>query len=180
MKKPQIRAMWARKAARGDRGLQMPNPRTAPLGVILVAGLPTAQASEAVLVDGPNPDLVFNHYYRGAAPVHDLRSLEGVPAEELDKEKEILRNKALNDGKPEKIVDRIVEGSIAKFYSENCLLEQSFVKDDSQTIGAMLTTLIAKIGEKISIRRFTRYEMGEGLQKREDDFAAEVMKQAGQ
>jgi len=107
-------------------------------------------------------------------------SKEDVPAEEIEKEKEILRNKALNDGKPEKIVDRIVEGSIAKFYGENCLLEQSFVKDDSQTISSMLTTLIAKIGEKISIRRFTRYEMGEGLQKREDDFAAEVMKQAGQ
>ncbi len=103
---------------------------------------------------------------------------EDVPAEDIEKEKEILRNKAINDGKPEKIVDRIIEGSIAKFYTENCLLEQPFVKDDSQTCGALLTSLIAKIGENISIRRFTRYEMGEGLQKREDDFAAEVMKQA--
>ncbi|MBP7401082.1 MAG: translation elongation factor Ts [Clostridia bacterium] len=104
---------------------------------------------------------------------------EDVPADEIAKEREILRNKAINDGKPEKIVDRIVEGSIAKFYSENCLLEQAFVKDDSMTCGAKLTTLIAKIGEKISVRRFTRYEMGEGLQKKEDDFVAEVMKQAG-
>ncbi len=102
---------------------------------------------------------------------------EDVPADEIEKEKEILRNKAINDGKPEKIIDRIVDGSIAKFYTENCLLEQPFVKDDSQTCGALLTALIAKIGEKIAVRRFTRYEMGEGLQKREDDFAAEVMKQ---
>lgn len=106
-------------------------------------------------------------------------SREEVPAGELEQEKEILRNKAINDGKPEKVVDRIIEGSIKKFYSENCLLEQPFVKDDSQTCGEMLTGLIAKIGENISVRRFTRYEMGEGLQKREDDFADEVMKQAG-
>ena len=106
-------------------------------------------------------------------------SKDDVPADEIAKESEILRNKAINDGKPEKIVDRIVEGSISKFFADNCLLEQAFVKDDSITCGSRLTTLIAKIGEKISIRRFVRYEMGEGLQKREDDFAAEVMKQAG-
>ena len=102
---------------------------------------------------------------------------EEVPADELDKERTIVRNQALNEGKPEKVVDRIVEGRLSKFYSDNCLLEQAFVKDDSVTIGALLQEKISKIGEKISIRRFTRFEMGEGLQKKEENFAEEVMKQ---
>jgi len=100
-----------------------------------------------------------------------------VPQEEIDKESAILRNKALNDGKPEKILDRIVEGGLKKFYDENCLLCQSFVKDDSKTIEALLKEMIAMIGENISIRRFARFEMGEGIKKKEEDFAAEVMKQ---
>ncbi|MBN1775450.1 MAG: translation elongation factor Ts [Oscillospiraceae bacterium] len=104
-------------------------------------------------------------------------SREDVPESEIAKEKEIIRNKALNDGKPEKILDKIVEGSIAKFFKENCLLEQEYVKDDSKTIEILLKEMIAAIGENVSIRRFTRYEMGEGLAKREDNFAEEVMNQ---
>lgn len=104
-------------------------------------------------------------------------SQEEVPAEEIEKERDIIRNKALNDGKPEKIIDKIVDGSIKKFYDENCLLNQTFVKDDSKTMESLLKEMIATIGENISIRRFTRYEMGEGLQKKEEDFAQEVMKQ---
>lgn len=100
-----------------------------------------------------------------------------VPESEIEKEKEIIRNKALNEGKPEKILDKIVDGSIAKFYKENCLLEQEFVKDDSKTVEIVLKELIASIGENVSIRRFTRYEMGEGLAKKEENFADEVMKQ---
>lgn len=88
---------------------------------------------------------------------------EDVPAIEIEKESEIIRNKALNEGKPEKILDRIVEGSIAKFYKENCLLEQEYVKDDSKTIEILQKEMTAMIGEKVAIRRFTRYEMGEGL-----------------
>lgn len=104
-------------------------------------------------------------------------SREDVPDSEIDKEKEIIRNKALNDGKPEKILDKIVEGSIAKFFKDNCLLEQEFVKDDSKTVEVLLKEMISSIGENISIRRFTRYEMGEGLAKKEDNFAQEVMSQ---
>ena len=104
-------------------------------------------------------------------------SREDVPAVEIEKETEIIRNKALNEGKPEKILDRIVEGSIAKFYKENCLLEQEYVKDDSRTIEIMQKEMTAKIGEKVAIRRFTRYEMGEGIAKKEENFAEEVMKQ---
>ncbi|NLW88537.1 MAG: translation elongation factor Ts [Clostridiaceae bacterium] len=104
-------------------------------------------------------------------------SREDVPDSEIEKEKEIIRNKALNDGKPEKILDKIVEGSIAKFFKDNCLLEQEFVKDDSKTVEVLLKEMISSIGENISIRRFTRYEMGEGLAKKEDNFAQEVMSQ---
>ena len=104
-------------------------------------------------------------------------SKDEVPSTNLEKEREILRAQALNEGKPEKIMDKIVDGSIAKFYKENCLLEQEFVKDDSKTVEIVLKELIASIGENVSIRRFTRYEMGEGLAKKEDNFADEVMKQ---
>jgi elongation factor Ts len=104
-------------------------------------------------------------------------SRDDVPESDIAKEKEIIRNKALNDGKPEKILDKIVEGSIAKFFKDNCLLEQEYVKDDSKTIEILLKEMIAAIGENVSIRRFTRYEMGEGLAKREDNFAEEVMNQ---
>ena len=102
-----------------------------------------------------------------------------VPAEEIEKEKAILKAQALNEGKPEKIVDRMVEGRISKYYSQVCLLEQEFVKDTDKKIKDLIMEKTAKIGEKISVRRFTRYEMGEGLQKREDDFVNEVMKQSG-
>ncbi|GHU69801.1 elongation factor Ts [Clostridia bacterium] len=103
-----------------------------------------------------------------------------VSQEALDQEKEILRAQALNEGKPEKIIDKMVEGRIEKYYVDNCLLEQPFVKDPSKTVKGMIAEATGSIGEKISVRRFVRYERGEGLQKREDDFAAEVMKQAGQ
>lgn len=100
-----------------------------------------------------------------------------VPADEIDKEREIVRNTALNEGKPEKIVDKIVEGRMSKYFEENCLLEQPYVKDDARTIGTLVKEMIAAIGENITIRRFVRYEMGEGLQKKEENFAEEVMKQ---
>ena len=103
---------------------------------------------------------------------------EEVSMDVLEKEKEILRAQALNEGKPANIVDRMVEGRIEKYYKEFCLLEQPFVKNPDQTIQQLINEKIAKIGENISVRRFVRYEMGEGLEKRQDDFAAEVMAQA--
>ena len=102
---------------------------------------------------------------------------EEVPTEALDKEKEIFRAQALNEGKPEKIVDRMVEGRVEKYYKEVCLLEQPFVKDPDKTIKDLVSDATVAIGEKISIRRFTRYERGEGIQKREDNFADEVAAQ---
>ena len=104
-------------------------------------------------------------------------SKEEVPQEDIEKEKAVLRAQALNEGKPEKIVDKMVEGRIAKFYDEYCLLEQSFVKEPEKKVIDILNSLVATIGEKITVRRFIRYEMGEGLQKKEENFAEEVMKQ---
>lgn len=104
-------------------------------------------------------------------------SKEDVPEEDLAKEREILRVQALNEGKPEKVVEKMVEGRLKKFYSEVCLLEQSFIKDQDKTVSQVINEKIAAIGEKIAVRRFIRYELGEGLEKRQDDLSAEVEKQ---
>lgn len=105
---------------------------------------------------------------------------EEVPQEEIEKEKEILKAQALNEGKPEKIVEKMVEGRISKYYEEFCLLEQSFIKDPDKTISTLLKEKISTIGENISIRRFVRYELGEGLEKKVDNFVEEVMAQVNQ
>jgi elongation factor Ts len=102
---------------------------------------------------------------------------EEVPQEELEKEKEILRAQALNEGKPAHIVDKMVEGRMSKYYEEYCLLEQSFIKDPDKTIQTLVNEKISTIGENISIRRFVRFELGEGLEKKQDNFVEEVMAQ---
>ncbi|MBQ6950514.1 MAG: translation elongation factor Ts [Clostridia bacterium] len=99
---------------------------------------------------------------------------EDVPASVLESEKEILRAQALNEGKPEKIVDRMVEGRISKYYAENCLMEQVFVKNPDITVGTLVNEATLASGEKISVRRFTRYERGEGIEKKESNLAAEI------
>ncbi|MDD4503543.1 MAG: translation elongation factor Ts [Clostridiaceae bacterium] len=102
---------------------------------------------------------------------------EEVDPQIIEKEREIYRAQALNEGKPEKIVEKMVEGRIEKYYKEICLLEQPFIKDTDKTVQDVLNGMIAKIGENLSIRRFVRFEKGEGLEKREDNFAEEVMSQ---
>jgi elongation factor Ts len=104
---------------------------------------------------------------------------EDVPPALMEKERQIRREPVLQTGKPENIVDRIIDGQISKWIKEICLLEQVWVRDDKKTIGDLQQELIAKVGENIRVRRFVRYEVGEGLEKRSDDFAAEVAKQAG-
>ncbi|WP_366921663.1 translation elongation factor Ts [Metallumcola ferriviriculae] len=99
---------------------------------------------------------------------------EDVPKEQVDKERSILKSQALNEGKPEKIVEKMVEGRLDKFFKEICLLEQEYIRDPDKTVGDLITEKIATIGENISIRRFSRFELGEGMEKKEDDFAAEV------
>lgn len=104
-------------------------------------------------------------------------SRDEVPEEILSSERDIARTQALNEGKPEKILDKIVEGRLEKFFEANCLMDQAFIKDDSKTVAQLVKEMIAFIGENIKVRRFTRYELGEGLEKKADNFAEEVMAQ---
>lgn len=108
---------------------------------------------------------------------------EEVPATELDKEREILMEQLKNDpknaNKPEDVLNKIIEGRLNKFYEDNVLLDQPFVKDPSKTIGELVTEKVASIKENISVRRFARFKMGEGIEKKQDDFAAEVASMVG-
>ncbi len=98
-----------------------------------------------------------------AASKPEYVTREEVPAEVVDEEKEIYRAQALKEGKPEKFVDKVIEGRIEKFYKMVCLLEQDYIKDTSTTIGDYLGELASKMGENMSVRRFVRYELGEQL-----------------
>jgi elongation factor Ts len=106
-----------------------------------------------------------------------------VPADALEKEREIARAQAKNDpknaNKPDQVIEKIVDGRLNKFYEEAVLLDQPFVKEPAKTVGELVTEKVAKTGEKITIRRFTRYKMGEGLDKRSDDFGGEVASLVG-
>lgn len=101
-------------------------------------------------------------------------SKDEVPTTNLEKEREILRAQALNEGKPEKIVERMVDGRIEKYYKEVCLLEQPFVKNPDITVQDLVNEATLASGEKIAIRRFTRYELGEGIEKKVSDLASEI------
>ena len=113
-----------------------------------------------------------------ANPLYVLR--EEVPAEILTHEREILKAQAINEGKPENIAEKMVEGRIEKYYKDHCLMDQIFVKDGESTITELIKSNIAKMGENITIRRFARFNLGEGLEKKETDFAAEVLAAAQQ
>lgn len=102
---------------------------------------------------------------------------EEVPTDILEKEKEILTAQARNEGKPENIIEKMVVGRVEKFYKEVCLLEQPYIKGEDESVNDLIKQSIAEIGENISVRRFVRYEMGEGLEKKQEDFAAEVAAQ---
>ena len=87
---------------------------------------------------------------------------EEVPAEILDHERDVLKRQALAEGKPERIVEKMVEGRLSKFYTEHCLLDQAFIKDEDKTVGDLVQEAIAKLGENIVPRRFARFQLGEG------------------
>lgn len=126
-------------------------------------------------------ELVHNISMHIAATNPSYISKEEVPGGEIEKEREILIAQAQNEPnpKPQAIIEKMVDGRIQKFYKDICLLEQVYVRDSSKTIAQLVTDATVTIGEKIVIRRFVRFEMGEGLEKRKDDFAEEVMAQAG-
>jgi elongation factor Ts len=104
---------------------------------------------------------------------------EEVPAEVLEKEKEIQRHQLKEQKKPEAIWEKIIAGKLEKFYETSCLLDQPWIKDDKKKIQDLITEKIAKIRENLSVRRFVRFEVGEGLEKRKEDLAAEVAKTLG-
>lgn len=112
-----------------------------------------------------------------AAAVPLYLSAEEVPAEVMAREKDVYSEQLKTEGKPEDMIAKIVDGKMSKYYSEVCLLNQAFIKDEDKTIGQLLTDKTAEIGEKITVRRFARYELGEGIEKKEVDFAAEVEEQ---
>jgi elongation factor Ts len=112
-----------------------------------------------------------------AASAPQYLTIEEVPQDVVEHEKTILKAQALNEGKPENIAEKMVEGRLKKFYQDICLMEQPFVKDQDKSIEQVVKEAIAQIGENIKIRRFTRYQMGEGLEKRQDNFAEEVASQ---
>ena len=139
-----------------------------------------------VEVDNDKPETytneVFRSYYHdlalqiAAAKPSYCRKAE-VPTEKLDKEKEILRAQALNEGKPEKIVDKMVEGRIEKYYKEVCLIEQPYVKDPDKSIRQYTDEVSKALGATIEPARFERFERGEGIEKRQDNFAEEIAAQ---
>lgn len=124
-------------------------------------------------------ELVHDIALHIAAAKPEFVSADEVPAEKIENEKRILREQAMNEPKPKPaaVIDKMVEGRIQKYFEEVALLEQKFVKDPSKTVKQLVAEATGTIGEKISIRRFVRFEMGEGLEKRKDNFAEEINEQ---
>lgn len=139
-----------------------------------------------LLVENDNADTfaneTFKTYYHDvalqiAAAKPSVVRKEEVPSDNLNKEREILRAQALNEGKPEKIVDKMVEGRIEKYYKEVCLLEQPFVKDGDKSVGQLTAEVAKEIGANLKVVSFERFERGEGIEKRQDNFAEEIAAQ---
>jgi elongation factor Ts len=104
-------------------------------------------------------------------------SRDEVSAEDAEAERRVQVARAMEEGKPQAVAEKMVEGRMRKWFEEVCLLDQKFIKDDDLTINDLLVNAMARIGENIKVRRFTRYELGEGLAKRQDNFAEEVLAQ---
>ena len=104
---------------------------------------------------------------------------KSIPESIIEKERDIARGQMKDSGKPADVIEKVVDGKMNRFFKDNCLLEQVWVRDTKKTIKELIDEKVAAIGEKMTIRRFVRYKMGDGLKKREDDFAAEVAKQVG-
>ena len=124
-------------------------------------------------------ELVYELAMQVAAMNPQYVTRDEVPEEVVEREREIARAQAIKSGKPEHIVERIVDGRLEKFFEEACLMEQSYIRDDNKTCEQLVKEFIGKIGENIKVRRFVRYEMGEGLEKRNECFADEVAAQLG-
>lgn len=121
--------------------------------------------------------LAYDMAMQIAASNPEYITREEVPEDVINREKEVLKAQALEEGKPEKVIEKMVEGRIDKYFKERCLMEQPFIKDTDKSVQELIHEKIARIGENITVRRFTRYELGEGIEKEKADFAAEVMAQ---
>lgn len=143
------------------------------IGVIVTFNTDLDPASDAFVAYGKDVAMQI------AAMNTQYLNSEAVPADVLEHEKKIMRELVMNEGKPEAIADKIVEGKINKFYKENCLVDQEFVKDNSMNIAKYTANVAKQLGGSIEITGFVRYEKGEGLEKRQDDFAAEVASMVG-
>jgi len=150
------------------------------VGVLVEVNCETDFAARSVEFQQLVKDIAM--HIAAAEPRHVSR--EEISGETLDKEREIARAQARNDpknaNKPDQVIDKIVEGRLNKFYEEFVLLDQPFIKDPTKTVGELVIDKIAQTGETITVRRFARYKMGEGLAKRGDDFGDEVAKLAGE
>ena len=163
---------WAGKvAAEGAVGVYL-HPG-AKIGVMIEVNCATDFAARSAEFQGLVKDLAMQ--VAAAAPRYVKR--EDVPAEDLQAEREIFAAQARQSGKPDAVIDKIVAGKLEKFFQEACLLEQPFIKDSEKSVGAMVDDVGLRIREPISVRRFTRYQLGEGIERPEADFAAEVAAQ---
>jgi elongation factor Ts len=122
--------------------------------------------TDFVAKTGDFQDFVKNMAMHIAAANPQFIRREDIPPDVLEKEREIYRTQALDSGKPAKVIDKIVEGKLERFYSETCLLEQTYIRDSDLTIKEVLDGMIGKLGENIAIRRFARFQLGEGLSSR--------------
>ena len=113
-----------------------------------------------------------------AASNPEFVSKEDVSQDAYEREKQVQIQRVMEEGKPAAVAEKIVTGRMAKWYEDVCLLEQKFIRDEDKTVGQVVTAAIASIGENVKVRRFARFALGEGLEKKQDDFAAEVAKQA--
>ena len=144
------------------------------IGVLLEINCETDFASRNVLFQTLVKDIAM--HIAASSPEYVRR--EEIDAASAAHEREVQLARVLEEGKPAHIAEKIVEGRMSKWYEDVCLLEQKFVKDDSKTIQDVVTEAISVIGENIQVRRFARFVLGEGLEKKVDDFAAEVAAQA--
>ena len=138
------------------------------IGVIVTFDTDVDTASDAFVACGKDVAMQI------AALNTPYLNADAVPAEVLDHEKKIMREQLLNEGKPEQIIEKILGGKVAKYYKENCLVDQEFVKNNDLTISKYVDSVAKELGGSIAITGFVRYEKGEGIEKRVDDFAAEV------
>ncbi len=145
------------------------------IGVLLEVNCET----DFVALNDGFQDLVRDLAMHIAASAPEYVSRDEVPSDIADKERSVQLARTIEEGKPEHIAEKIVEGRMNKWFQDVCLLEQKYVKNDEKTVEQIVQDSIATIGENIKVRRFSRFVLGEGLEKRSDDFAAEVAAQAG-